>query len=154
VSKLETFQYSSRPDLSKAPELRTTPKSILVVDDNKDVQKSISKFLFSNGYLVLTASSAKEALQRSRDLRRKIDVLLSAFNLPEMHGRELATRITLQCPQIKVLLMKVSLEGIAMWTPVLDEEWHFLQKPFIAEQLRALLVSLISPAIPNPDEAQ
>jgi len=60
--------------------------------------------------------------------------------MPGMTGIDLATQITVQRPQIKVLMMS----GFPGGMLVLNEGWHFLPKPFIASQLRALVVGLIS----------
>ena len=60
-----------------------------------------------------------------------------------MSGVELATKMTCERPQLKVLLMSGFTEGML----VLNEGWHFLAKPFINSQLRAerLIVGLCQP---------
>ena len=58
-----------------------------------------------------------------------------------MDGIGLATQITVQRLEIKVLLMSALTDG----TIALNEGWHFLAKPFIASQLRALVATLASP---------
>ena len=52
-------------------------------------------------------------------------------------GRQ--AEIRLERPQIKVLLMSGFTGGML----VLNEGWHFLAKPFIPSQLRALIKGLI-----------
>jgi YesN/AraC family two-component response regulator len=61
--------------------------------------------------------------------------------MPEMNGIALATQISQERPQIKVLLMSGFTGGML----VLNEGWHFLAKPFIASQLHALIAGLINP---------
>jgi len=58
-----------------------------------------------------------------------------------MSGIDLATKLTLERPKIQVLLMSGFNGGML----VLNEGWHFLAKPFIPSQLRALIAGLISP---------
>ena len=58
-----------------------------------------------------------------------------------MSGVDLATAMTIERPKLKVLLMSGFPEGML----VLNEGWHFLAKPFINSQLRALVVGLVSP---------
>ena len=70
---------------------------------------------------------------------------LSDFQMPGMTGVDLATQITLQRPQIKVLLMSGYPSGML----VLNEGWQFLPKPFIPSQLRALIVGLVLPDKPS-----
>jgi DNA-binding NtrC family response regulator len=62
-----------------------------------------------------------------------------------MTGIELATQITAQRTEIKVLLMS----GYPAGMLVLNDGWHFLPKPFIPSQLIALIASLISPVKPS-----
>ena len=59
--------------------------------------------------------------------------------MPVMSGMDLATEISLERTEIKVLLMSGFTGGML----VLNEGWHFLAKPFIPSQLRALIAGLI-----------
>lgn len=58
-----------------------------------------------------------------------------------MSGIQLATEMTTSRPNLKVLLMSGFTEGML----VLNEGWHFLAKPFIPSQLRALVTGLLYP---------
>ena len=115
-------------------------KTILVVDDDATILESVRGFL-DGDYHVLSALSGKEALERSRDFKAEIHLLLSDFQMQGMTGIELATQITAARPDIKVLLMS----GYPAGMLVLNEGWHFLPKPFVSSQLLALVVGLISP---------
>ncbi|MCU1335999.1 MAG: sensor hybrid histidine kinase [Bryobacterales bacterium] len=119
--------------------LNQNKKTILVVDDDPTLLKSVSGFL-AGDYNVLSANSPKEALQQSKESKSEIHLLLSDFQMAEMTGIDLATQITAQRPKIKVLLMS----GYPAGMLVLNEGWHFLPKPFIASQLLALVVGLVS----------
>jgi two-component system, cell cycle sensor histidine kinase and response regulator CckA len=127
--------------MEQTPGLQKAQKTILVVDDNATILRFVSKLLVDCNYNVLTAASGKEALQQSRDYECEIHLLLSDFEMPGMSGIGLATEISLERPQIKVLLMSGFTGGML----VLNEGWHFLAKPFIPSQLRALISGLISP---------
>ena len=120
--------------------LQDNQKTILVVDDNAIVLKFVTSLLVRD-YNVLSASSGKEAFQVSQNYQPAIHLLLSDFEMPEMNGIALATQISLERPQIKVLLMSGFTGGML----VLNEGWHFLPKPFIASQLHALIAGLINP---------
>jgi two-component system cell cycle sensor histidine kinase/response regulator CckA len=92
-------------------------------------------------YAVLAATSGAEGLQKSRDFKGEIQLLLSGFQMPGMSGTELAVAMATDRPNLKVLLMSGFPQGML----VLNEGWHFLQKPFITSQLRALVGGLVSP---------
>jgi DNA-binding NtrC family response regulator len=120
-------------------------KTILVVDDDPGILKCVSAILADRNYNVLTAQSGTEALRQSRDYKQEIDLLLSDFQMPGMSGIELGTQLTMERKQLKVLLMSGFPEGML----VLNEGWHFLAKPFIVSQLRALVAGLVSPNRPS-----
>ena len=127
--------------MKKAPAPQNDKKTILVVDDDPNVLNSVSALLVDSNYKVLQAGSGAEALQQSRDCKQEIHLLLSDFQMAGMSGVDLATKMTRDRPQLKVLLMSGFTDGML----VLNEGWHFLAKPFIASQLRELIVGLVSP---------
>ena len=121
-------------------------KTILVVDDDPNVVTLVSGLLVDSEYDVLTASTGANALHQSRNFKGEINLLVSDFQMPGMPGVELATAITRERPQLKVLLMSGFPDGML----VLNEGWHFLPKPFVASQLRALVVGIVSPEKKSP----
>ena len=116
-------------------------KTVLIVDDDASILAVVSELLGDDEYNILKAGTGAQALQQSRDITGPIHLLLSDFQMPGMSGVELATAITLDRPHLKVLLMSGFPEGML----VLNEGWHFLAKPFVASQLRALVMGLVSP---------
>jgi DNA-binding NtrC family response regulator len=116
-------------------------KTILVVDDDPHILSVVERLLANRDYNVLTAVDGLTALQRSRDFSGEIHLLLSDFQMPGMSGIELATAMTTERPDLKVLLMS----GFDGGMLVLNEGWHFLAKPFVASQLRALVAGLVYP---------
>ncbi len=124
-----------------APELQHDQKTIYIVDDDADILKCVSEILADSDYDVQTYQSGAEALQQSRDYKGEIHLLLSDFQMPGMSGVQLATEMTIGRPQLKVLLMSGFPDGML----VLNEGWHFLAKPFVTSQLRALVAGLADP---------
>jgi two-component system cell cycle response regulator CpdR len=127
--------------MRQAIQAESAPKTVLVVDDEPQILSIVSGFLCGQ-YHVLTAKSGPDALQQSKKFKGEIHVLLSDFQMAGMTGIELATRITLARPKIKVLLMSSYSEGML----VLNEGWHFLPKPFVLSQLRSLVGGLMHPS--------
>jgi DNA-binding NtrC family response regulator len=116
-------------------------KAVLVVDDDPTVLVVVAAVLGQIEYNILTAASGLKALEESRAFNGDIHVLLSDFEMPQMSGVELATVLSAERPELKVLLMS-GFEGGML---VLNEGWHFLPKPFIASQLRTLVSGLAFP---------
>jgi two-component system cell cycle sensor histidine kinase/response regulator CckA len=121
-------------------------KTIMVVDDDPSILVVVSAVLDDSKYNIMTAASGSKALEQSRAFKRDIHLLLSDFEMPGISGIELATLMTVDRPDLKVLLMS----GFAGGMLILNEGWHFLKKPFVASQLRALVVGLLFPNKKSP----
>jgi DNA-binding NtrC family response regulator len=120
-------------------------KTILVVDGDPEVLRFVSGVLTDTNYNVLRASSGSLGLQQARNYKSEIHLLLTDFALSGMSGMDLATQVSRDRPDIKVLLMS----GFPGGMLVLNEGWHFLAKPFIPSQLRTLISGLITPDKPS-----
>ena len=78
-------------------------KTILVVDDEPMVLGLLRNMLVREGYVVLEASEAAEAIELSSVGSRPIDLLLTDVVMPGMNGYQLADRLKDQRPELKVL---------------------------------------------------
>lgn len=63
-------------------------KSILIVDDEKDVVELVSLVLVSNGYKIFTAFDGNEAINFLRDSMIKPDLILLDIFMPKVNGYE------------------------------------------------------------------
>ena len=66
-------------------------RTALVVDDVSDVTEMLSVLLSHAGYDVVTAASARKALEAAH--RQHFDVIISDIGMPEMNGYQLAREI-------------------------------------------------------------
>jgi len=71
---------------------------ILVVDDDESIRKAISTILEEKGYLVDTAESGKEAIQKTHT--GFYNLALIDIRLPDMEGVELLTRMKDTTPRM------------------------------------------------------
>jgi len=76
---------------------------ILVVDDEPALHKLMFKILSNQGYKVIGAESAKQALDILE--HETIDLLISDIIMPDMDGYELATIVQQNYPTIKIQLI-------------------------------------------------
>jgi DNA-binding NtrC family response regulator len=117
-------------------------KTILLATDDTDVLAFMTKSLVQNNYEVLAESCGEDALKAMKKHKGEIHLLLSALDMPGVNGLGLAAQVSMKWPDLKVLLMSEYRGG----TLVLNEGWHFLPKPFVASQLNALILTLLTPS--------
>jgi CheY-like chemotaxis protein len=67
-------------------------KTVLVVDDEAVILVLVRSILEREGYAVVTAESAHEALKFIRSCDNDLDLLLTDVQMPDMNGLELARR--------------------------------------------------------------
>jgi len=77
-------------------------KTILVVDDEKNLRLFYEKELTDEGYRVLLASDAREALESLRSVRP--DLVVLDIKMPGMDGLEALGRIVSRDNSIRVIL--------------------------------------------------
>ncbi len=120
-------------------------ETVLVVEDHAEVREYAVTVLEAFGYRVIQAQNAGEALVLCERELRHIDLLLTDVVMPNVSGRELATRIERLKPGIKVLFMSGYTENVIAHHGVLDAGTEFIQKPFspghLAAKIREILGS-------------
>jgi signal transduction histidine kinase/ActR/RegA family two-component response regulator len=107
-------------------------KSILVVEDEREVRELACGFLTSAGYNVFSAQDGSEALEIAERMGESIHAVLTDMVMPKMRGPELIARLKDLLPHIKVVYMTGYLEQNAGGDRFLKDAL-FLQKPFSRE---------------------
>jgi CheY-like chemotaxis protein len=86
------------------------------------------------GYTVVHAGSGKEGLEQLA-LQPGVSLLFTDIVMPEMSGRELASRALEERPTLKVLYMTGYRRNAVVHNGIVDVGTAFLQKPFTLQQL-------------------
>ncbi len=90
-------------------------KSILIIDDDEDLQEAIRCTLEESGYKVFSASDGKQGLNLLHELATPPDLILLDFNMPHMNGNEFLERqATLGTPLSNIPVLVTS-AGPAVW---------------------------------------
>ena len=64
---------------------------LLIVDDERQIREMLEQFFTELGYMVMTAASGKEALERF--MKYKFDCVISDLVMPEMDGLALLKQV-------------------------------------------------------------
>jgi len=115
-------------------------ETVLVVQDNPHLRKTIKTYFGREGYRVLEAESCFEAAHIAEHDTR-IDLLLTDFSLPDGNGPELARALRQQLPHLKVLIATGHPEQRAALRE--DDRTAVISKPFDLQQFGALIQRLL-----------
>ncbi len=118
-------------------------KTVLVVEDEREVRRMVVEVLTAEGYRVMEADSGAAALDYCYSGRGPIDLLLTDVVMYGMNGREVADRLRECSPGIQVLFMSGYGENVIAMKGLIAEGVEFLAKPFrtdaLTEKVRSLL---------------
>jgi PAS domain S-box-containing protein len=109
-------------------------QTVLVVEDEEGLREVARELLQAQGYTVLIAKNADEAL-RHFERNASIDVLLTDVVMPGASGPELTRRLVEQRPGLKVIYMSGYTEEALAQHGVLKPGIELLHKPFTSETL-------------------
>lgn len=132
---------TSNPPPAQARKQR--PQSVLVVQDNPHLRKTLRTYFAREGYRVLDADSSLEAL-RLVEHDARVDLLLTDYTLIDGSGPELARALRESLPRLRVLIATGHPEQRAAIRE--DEHTATISKPFDLRDFSALIERLLAPA--------
>ena len=117
-------------------------ETILLVEDEVALRAPMRRGLEKEGYTVLEAGDAKEALQICESYDGTIELMVTDLVMPGMDGLELGGKVTDLRPDMKVLYTSGYSEDVITRDGV-TEAGDFLQKPYtpsdLGQRIRQLL---------------
>jgi two-component system, cell cycle sensor histidine kinase and response regulator CckA len=117
--------------------------TILVVDDEPVILALIRKML-GGGYRVLTAVSAREALDLYRDKASEIDLLLVDVIMPGTRGTEVVAQCRKQNPNLRFLYMSGYSEDYLANLGI-SSPGELIRKPFLPADLLERVDQVLAP---------
>ncbi|MCU1451573.1 MAG: putative multi-sensor signal transduction histidine kinase [Acidimicrobiales bacterium] len=112
-------------------------ETVLVVEDEDAMREVTRRILARNGYDVLTAAGGTEAMALANAREDDIDLLLTDVVMPNMLGKEVATRLVALRPGLRVLYMSGYAQPVLASKGTLDAGVNLLEKPFFEPVLLA-----------------
>jgi two-component system, cell cycle sensor histidine kinase and response regulator CckA len=127
------------------PALLAGTETVLVVEDEDQVRELTRRVLERSGYTVITAVDAESAISLSDRHPGHIHLLVTDMALPRVSGRELAARLGIHRPAIKVLYVSGTSDGAIARHRMLEPGTEFLEKPFSLERLLRKVRQVLGP---------
>jgi len=112
----------------------TGTQTVLVVEDADGLRELAKRLLERQGYTVLVAANADEAL-RLFARNPSIDVLVTDVVMPGASGPELTRQLVEQQPALKVIYMSGYTEDSIVHHGILNPGIAFIHKPFTSDAL-------------------
>jgi len=107
--------------------------TVLVVDDEANMQTVMRMVLEDAGYAVLTAASGEEAVRHID--KPELDVLLTDIRMPGMGGEALVTRYRAERPDVPVIVVTAHGTIKSAVKTISAGASDYLSKPFEPEEL-------------------
>ncbi|NUP04835.1 MAG: PAS domain S-box protein [Polyangiaceae bacterium] len=128
-------------------------ETLLVVEDEEQVRAIVLNALRRHGYHVIAARNAGEALLICETHADPIDLLLTDVVMPEMSGPDLARRLVVTRPGMKVVCMSGYTDDSIVRHGVLESGMAFIQKPITPSLLTKKIREVLDqPGTTSPKE--
>ena len=126
--------------------LRTTARTVLVVDDEPEVLELATEILRRVGYTVLAATDGANALEVAGRHEGEIHLLVTDMVMPGMSGRDLAERLRALRASLRVLYISGYVQDASARAALASETSAFVAKPFTPELLTDRVRELLATA--------
>ena len=123
--------------------------TVLVVDDIRLARRIAARILSEEGYRVLEADGADEALEVLSEARGRVDLVLLDVVMPNGDGVALTKSIMAEWPEQRLLYMSAHPAEILARHGLKDLDVPFLAKPYT----RVELLTKVKSALRHPGES-
>jgi PAS domain S-box-containing protein len=143
LPRVHEVASAAAPVAEKSTKLGGT-ETVLLVEDEDAVRHLAQEVLQSNGYRVLDASNGNEAIKVAQRHDGIIDLMVTDVVMPLLGGRELAEKLSVTRPGMRVLYMSGYTDDAMVHHGVLDGSAAFLEKPFAPDALALKIREVLS----------
>jgi two-component system, NtrC family, nitrogen regulation response regulator GlnG len=111
--------------------------SILLVDDDVELLKALTKVLEKEGYEVTPRANANEALQHIESTKKHFDLVISDISMPGMRGTTFLSVLRTAFPKLPVIIITAFGDWDQYAAALREGAFEFMNKPL--DKTRLLL---------------
>ncbi len=132
---LPRLDVPAEADQADREALPVGDETVLLVEDEPMVRQLAARVLRGLGYTVREATDGMEALRLVAGHTAEIDLVVTDVVMPRLGGRELASRLRTERPNLAVLFISGYTENVSDVQGLIGAGVEFLQKPFTPASL-------------------
>ncbi len=118
-------------------------EAVLLVEDEEAVRNIACSILRKYGYEVWEASGCREAVSTFSIDPSKFKILISDVVMPDGNGVELAEKLNIISPRLKILLTSGYTDEKSRWKDIISKGYKFIYKPYPLGELLKVIHELI-----------
>jgi PAS domain S-box-containing protein len=145
LSRQDVPAAGAKPAAAGNTSVLKASQTVLLVEDQESVRSFASAVLTGRGYRVLSASDGAEAVRLTEQHSGKIHLMITDAIMPGMDGRELARRLAITRPEMKLLFISGYAEELITDRGIVGYFTAFLPKPFSPDQLLEKVQEVLAP---------
>jgi CheY-like chemotaxis protein len=126
-----------------AQRLPGSSETILIVEDDVEIRKMISKIMAPLGYNLIEAKDGAEGLELFLKMDKPADMVITDVVMPNMGGMEMMAKISQKYPKMKVLYISGYTSEDAQQEGILELDKNFIHKPFFPEKLAKIVREIL-----------
>jgi len=114
--------------------------TLLIVDDEQNVLKSLKRLLLDADYKILTAESGEEGLKAFDE--NEINVVISDYRMPGMNGVEFLRKVKEKSPDTLRLILSGYADAVAIVEAINEGQvYRFITKPWNDQELLTTIMN-------------
>jgi DNA-binding NtrC family response regulator len=120
-------------------------KTVLLLDDEPEILKSLGEILSRFGYQVITQSDARSALSLLKGGTR-VDLVITDYRMPGMDGLEFLNALRLHDPRVPVIMLTAYGAVESYLKSIILGVFEYVNKPIKAKELGRVVKAALDSA--------